>query len=172
LRAQALDRAIAAHAGQGGRVLGICGGLQVLGEALIDPVAIDGNGPGLGLLPLVTQFALQKTVCRSTVRFEPLAGAWAALSGIEVRGYEIHQGRTVQHAGMSAGRVALAGGLGWQNEAGNVLGVYVHGLFEEPAVLHALFGASAPTPQTVFDGLADVIERHFVTGALPALIQC
>jgi adenosylcobyric acid synthase len=89
-----------------------------------------------------------------------------------VDGYEIHQGQTVQHAGMAAGRLALAGGLGWQNEAGNVLGVYVHGLFEQPAVLHALFGASAPTLDTVFDGLADVVERNFVTGALPALLQC
>jgi adenosylcobyric acid synthase len=172
LRAQALDRAIAAHAAQGGRVLGICGGLQMLGEALIDPVDIDGNGPGLGLLPLVTRFAAEKTVCRSTVRFEPLVGAWSALAGLEVSGYEIHQGQTVQHAGMAAGRIALAGGLGWQDEAGNVLGVYVHGLFEQPVVLHALFGASAPTLETVFDGLADVVEHNFVTGALPALIQC
>jgi adenosylcobyric acid synthase len=172
LRAQGLDRALAAHAGQGGRVLGVCGGLQMLGEALIDPVDIEGNGPGLGLLPLVTQFAPDKTVRASTVRFEPLVGPWAALSGVEVRGYEIHQGQTVQHAGMAIGRVALAGGLGWQNEAGNVLGVYVHGMFEEPAVLHALFGAAAPTLATVFDTLADVVERSFATGALPALIQC
>lgn len=172
LRAQGLDRALAAHAGQGGRVLGICGGLQMLGEALIDPEAIDGNGPGLGLLPLVTRFAPEKTVCRSTVRFAPLVGAWSALAGIAVDGYEIHQGQTVQHAGMAAGRVALPAGLGWQNEAGNVLGVYVHGLFEQPAVLQALFGASAPTLQTVFDGLADVVDDGFVTGALPALIQC
>ncbi|HSV58419.1 MAG TPA: cobyric acid synthase, partial [Variovorax sp.] len=51
LRAQGLDRVIAAHAGAGGAVLGICGGLQMLGEALIDPHGIDGNAPGLGLLP-------------------------------------------------------------------------------------------------------------------------
>lgn len=172
LRARGLDRALAQHAAQGGRVLGICAGLQMLGEALVDPADIEGNGPGLGLLPLVTQFAPDKTVCRSTVRFQPLVGAWSALSGVEVRGYEIHQGRTMQHAGMAAGRVALAGGLGWQNEAGNVLGVYVHGLFEEPAVLQALFGASAPTLDAVFDGLADVVERSFVTGALPALVRC
>ncbi len=62
LRQQKLDQAIAHHAEQGGAVLGICGGLQMLGEALIDPHGIDGNGPGLGLLPLVTQFEPGKTV--------------------------------------------------------------------------------------------------------------
>lgn len=50
LRAQGLDRAVATHAAQGGAVLGMCGGLQMLGEAMIDPHGIDGNAPGLGLL--------------------------------------------------------------------------------------------------------------------------
>jgi adenosylcobyric acid synthase len=62
LRAQGLDAAVAAHAGRGGAVLGICGGLQMLGQALIDPLGVDGNAPGLGLLPLVTVFELDKTV--------------------------------------------------------------------------------------------------------------
>jgi adenosylcobyric acid synthase len=60
----------------------------------------------------------------------------------------------------------LPDALGWQNDAGNVLGVYLHGLFEDAAVLHALFGAGAPTLDGVFDGLADFIERHFQPGAL------
>jgi adenosylcobyric acid synthase len=63
-------------------------------------------------------------------------------------------------------------GLAWQNAQGNVLGLYLHGLFENPAVLHALFGASAPTLDTVFDRLADVVDRHFATGVLPGLIAC
>jgi len=172
LRAQGLDRAIAVHAGQGGRVLGICGGLQMLGEALIDPQDIAGNAPGLGLLPLVTQFAPEKKVCRTALAFGELAPPWDALSGLAVHGYEIHQGRTVQHAGMAPARTALADGLGWQDASGRVLGVYLHGLFEDPGVLHALFGAAAPTLDTVFDGLADVVDAHFGTGALPALLQC
>ena len=69
LRAQGLDAAVAAHAGQGGAVLGVCGGLQMLGEALIDPHEIDGNAPGLGLLPLVTVFEPEKTVKSTTCRF-------------------------------------------------------------------------------------------------------
>ncbi|MGV3569442.1 MAG: cobyric acid synthase [Ramlibacter sp.] len=172
LRARGLDRAIAQHAAQGGRVLGICGGLQMLGEALVDPHAIDGNGPGLGLLPLVTQFALDKTVRRTEACFGAVAGAWGALSGVRMRGYEIRHGQTAQHPAMPAGLPVMPGGLAWQNAAGNVLGVYLHGMFEDPAVVHALFGASVPTLESVFDGLADFIEGHFDTGVLPALLQC
>jgi adenosylcobyric acid synthase len=73
---------------------------------------------------------------------------------------------------MAQGRVALANGLGWQNVEGNVLGVYVHGLFEDAGVLQALFGARARTLDDVFDGLADVVEEHFEAGILPGLIAC
>lgn len=139
LRAQGLDRAVAEHAGRGGVVLGIGGGLQMLGEALVDPLDIAGNGPGLGLLPLATLVDADRTVRRRVVRFEELAGAWAPLSRLAMEGYAIRQGRTVQHAGMAAGRVALPEDLGWQNAQGNVLGVYLHGLFEEAGVLQALF---------------------------------
>jgi adenosylcobyric acid synthase len=172
LRTQGLDRAIAAHAGQGGKVLGICGGLQMLGEALIDPHGIDGNGPGLGLLPLVTQFEAHKTVRRRTTVFGDVAPPWGALAGARVSGYEIHHGQTVQHPAMAPARAVLPEGLGWQNGAGNVLGVVLHGLFEEPAVLQSLFGAATPTLESVFDHLADVVEQHFATGVLPALLQC
>lgn len=171
LRAQGLDRAVAAHAARGRRVLGVCGGLQMLGEALIDPHGIDGNGPGLGLLPLATRFAPDKTVRRTATRFGELAGAWSALSGIAVQGYEIHHGQTVQHAGMAAGRAVLPDGLGWQNAEGNVLGVYLHGLFEDAAMLRALFGAETPSLDAVFDRLADFIDPHFEPGVLQRLIE-
>ena len=172
LRAQGLDRTVAAHAAAGGRVLGICGGLQMLGEALIDPQGIDGNGPGLGLLPLVTQFETRKTVRPARAHFGELRGAWAALSRLDVGGYEIHHGQTVPHPAMlRAGHRAheVMPGLAWQNEAGNVLGLYLHGLFEDAGVLRALFGAQARTPDEVFDGLADFIEAHFAPGVLASL---
>jgi adenosylcobyric acid synthase len=172
LRAQGLDRAVAAHAAAGGRVLGICGGLQMLGEALVDPHDIAGNAPGLGLLPLVTQFAQHKMVRRSALAFDKVAAPWDALSSLGLRGYEIHTGHTVQHAGMAPARTVLAGGLGWQDARGNVLGVYLHGLFEDPGVVRALFGASVPTLDTVFDRLADIVDHHFATGVLPGLLQC
>ncbi len=170
LRAQGLDAAVALHAQRGAAVLGICAGLQMLGEALIDPQRIQGNAPGLGLLPLVTTFDPVKTVKHTQARFGPLRGLWSALSGVEAHGYEIHQGQTSQHPGMAEGWAVMPGDLAWQNDAGNVLGVYLHGLLEDPSVLRALFGASVPTLDTVYDGLADFIDRHFQPGVLAGLI--
>jgi adenosylcobyric acid synthase len=174
LRAQGLDQAIAAHAGKGGAVLGICGGLQMLGEALIDPHGIDGNGPGLGLLPVVTVFDQAKTVQHRQAAFAAVRGEWAGLSNVQVQGYEIHHGQTAPHSAMAgAGDIAypvMPEGLAWQNGAGNVLGLYLHGMFEDPRVLHALFGAATPTLDSVFDGLADYIDAHFEPGVLQSLI--
>ena len=174
LRAQGLDRAIAGHAGRGGAVLGICGGLQMLGEALIDPCGIDGNGPGLGLLPVVTVFEEDKTVRHRKTVFGSVGGPWASLSGVAVQGYEIHHGRTslrtdMVAAGDGAGRV-LPEDMGWQNAAGNVLGIYLHGMFEDPEVLQALFGASVPTLDSVFEGLADFAAEQFTPGFLDAMV--
>ncbi len=170
LRATGLDTAIAQHAQQGGAVLGICGGLQMLGEVLVDPFGVDGNAPGLGLLPLVTQFEKQKTVRHTHTRFGRLNGPWEALSGVALQGYEIHHGLTSQHPAMPTASAVLPGDLAWQNPAGNVLGCYLHGLFEDPAVLRALFGSQAPTLDSVFDGLASYIDTHFAPGVLASLV--
>lgn len=171
LRAQGLDRAIAAHAAGGGAVLGVCGGLQMLGEALVDPHGIDGNAPGLGLLPLVTVFEREKTVRHRSAAFGELSGPWAALSNVLVAGYEIHHGHTAIHPQMAQdGHAVMPEGLAWQNARGNVLGLYLHGLFENAVALHALFGAAAPTLDATFDGLADFIDTHFEPGVLQGLI--
>ena len=178
MRERGLDRAICAHAAAGGAVLGICAGLQMLGEALIDPDHIEGNAAGLGLLPLVTRFDPQETVERTCTTFGPLTGAWQALSGLAVEGYQVHHGQTgwahvAQHPAMAAaGDIAqpvLPDDLGWQNGAGNVLGTYLHGLFEDASVVQALFGAGAPTLHGAFDAMADCIEQAFQPGVLQAL---
>ncbi|MEY8875740.1 MAG: cobyric acid synthase [Leptothrix sp. (in: b-proteobacteria)] len=174
LRAQGLDAAIARHAGAGGALLGICGGLQMLGEALIDLEGIEqaGNAPGLGLLPLVTRFAPDKLLRPTRATFGALGGAWVALAGLAFDGYEIHHGRSVAHPAMPAAAAALHSErgdcIGWQQ--GHVLGVYAHGMFESAAVLRALFGAEARSLDAVFDGLADFIDRHWTPGALAGLI--
>ena len=174
LRAQGLDGAIATHVQGGGRVLGICGGLQMLGEALIDPHGIDGNAPGLGLLAVVTLFEPDKTVRQRQVTFGALQGPWAVLSGVALAGYEIHHGQTAPHPAMAAGgdvaRPVLPDGLAWQSSNGQVLGLYLHGLLENAAVLQALFGAQAPTLDSVFDGLADFIDTHLGPQQLRALL--
>ena len=96
------------------------------------------------------------------------------LAGVHAQGYEIHHGQTAQHPAMAQGgdvaRAVMPGGLAWQNARGNVLGVYLHGLFEDADVLQALFGAVTPTLDPIFDGLADYIEQHFEPGFLKTLI--
>lgn len=174
LRAQGLDQAVVQHVARGRAVLGICGGLQMLGEALIDVHGIDGNAPGLGLLPLVTQFASQKTVQRTEATFGTLMGHWAALSGVSVQGYEIHHGQTAAHPAMLAQGQAVhevIPGLAWQSDSGQILGCYLHGLFEDERVLQALFGATAPTLEQVFDGLADYLEQHAAPGMWQRLLD-
>lgn len=177
LRARRLDLAVAHHAAQGGAVLGICGGLQMLGEALIDLDGIDtpggGSAPGLGLLPLVTVFEADKLLRPAPVAFGALGGPWRALSGVAWCGYEIRHGRTAQHADLPLAVPAVRNGgdevIGWQH--GPVLGLYAHGLFESPEVLHALFGAEVRTLDAVFDGLADFLDRHVPDGVLAGLLQ-
>ncbi|HYJ00311.1 MAG TPA: cobyric acid synthase [Thermoleophilaceae bacterium] len=165
LRAQGLDAAIAARAEAGGRVLGICGGLQMLGEELrggetgLDsdsqgevafsdvmrpksrphPAIREAGGggvAGLGLLALRTSFGREKLVQRTEAQFaDGLTGAWSALAGRGLSGYEIRNGRTVATVAVEE---ALSGGRGWVS--GAVLGVSVHGLFEEPTLVAALLG--------------------------------
>lgn len=179
LRARGLDRAVADHGRLGRPVLGICGGLQMLGEALIDPFGIDGNAPGLGLLPLVTVFSERKTVRRTEFTFladmPTCAGTyWGALASVSVAGYEIHHGQTSQHVALAQlgdlARPVVRDNLAWINGAGNVLGLVVHGLFENPVVIRALYGSDVQTLDDVFDGLADFIERHFSPGFLSELL--
>jgi adenosylcobyric acid synthase len=176
LRARGLDAAVARHAAAGRPVLGICGGLQMLGEALVDPAGHDGEpgfaGPGLGLLPLVTRYEAGKRVRRACLRFEALDGPWAPWAGLGAEGYEIHCGVTVPHPDMAAPTVALrdaAGApIGWQR--GPVLGVYAHGLLESPPLLRALFGATVPPLEASFDRLADLVERHLDARLLAELL--
>ena len=100
---------------------------------------------------------------------------WSALAGLEIAGYEIHHGQTAQHEGLAtAGQIArqvMPHGLAWQNAHGNVLGLYLHGLFESPAVLQGLFAKSVPTLDSVFDGLAGFVDQHFAAGVLDSLLQ-
>jgi adenosylcobyric acid synthase len=175
LRAQQIDATLARHAGAGRLVLGICGGLQMLGEALVDPEGVDGfdgNAPGLGLLPLVTAFERDKLLRHDAVRFERLDSPWHALSGLRAQAYEIRHGRTRAHPSMAPPQVALRNAegepIGWQQ--GSVLGVYAHGLFEEAEVARALFGRSRAPLDTVFEGLADFVEQHLGRPALERLI--
>ena len=87
-----------------------------------------------------------------------------ALRGDVAQGYEIRCGHTVAGAGTAVLHDDSGAAIGWQQ--GRVLGVYAHGLFESPAVLRALFGATVPTLETAYDTLADMVEEHFEAALL------
>lgn len=176
LREQGLDRVILAHAAHGRPLLALCGGLQLLGQRLEDPHGLEGGAAGvaqgLGLLPLTTRFEPIKHLACAAHRFTTLTGPWAPLSGLQVEGYEIHLGRSQAqdpdlHPALPSADPAQP--LGWQR--GPVLALYLHGLFENPAVVQTLFGLRARPLEAVFEALADCVDAHFKPGALMALLE-
>jgi adenosylcobyric acid synthase len=163
MRERGLDQAVLLHAQAGRPVLGICGGLQMLGQRLLDPHQVEGDVPevaGLGLLALQTEFDPHKWLAPVQARFADGLTGWPALNGQAFTGYEIHHGRTVACNDQAQPVVFNEPGqaLGWQQ--GSVLGLYAHGLLEDAGIMQALFGQSTRTLDEVFDGLADLIEQH------------
>jgi adenosylcobyric acid synthase len=161
LRWQGLAERIVSHARSGGRVIGVCGGYQMLGREIRDPQGVEGPEclPGLGLLDVTTTFLPHKTLLRVTG-----ASRVPGLEGLPVEGYEIHHGVTA-----ASGRPAfdLSGRPdGAATEDGRVFGGYLHGLFDLPAFRHALLRllggspAAAVKPAGAFDRLADWLEAH------------
>jgi adenosylcobyric acid synthase len=158
LQRNGIGAAIVRRVAGGGLVLGVCGGLQMLGVSIDDPHGVDGDGDGdgLALLPLATSFARDKTTRRTETRFAELAPPWQALSRLSVSGYEIRHGQTIATGAID---VALPDGLGFVS--GPVLGLYVHGLLEDPAVVAAVVGEAPPrTLDDAFDELADAVDAH------------
>lgn len=149
LRRSGLDRAVIAHAAQR-LVIGICGGMQMLGEAITDPAGIEreGSAPGLGLLPIRTTMRAEK-VTRSatgTLHGDTLFGQRIATRC--VAGYEIHVG-TTSYATHARPFATLAGADGsstqWDgcvSEDTRVVGTYLHGVFDEDGFRHAFLLAA------------------------------
>ncbi|HET8814660.1 MAG TPA: cobyric acid synthase, partial [Solirubrobacterales bacterium] len=154
LRECGFEPLLRARLERGARLLGICGGMQMLGRELRDPAGVDGDADGLDLLPLATTFAPEKLVRRTRSRFSPRLGEpWKALAGRELESYEIRHGRTTACAPVEE---AVEGGLGWFR--GGVLGISLHGLFERPELVAALLGtAPARSLDTELDELADAV---------------
>ena len=176
LRAQGWDVDLAAHVRRGGRVLGICGGYQMLGRSIADPDGIEGVAgtvEGLGLLPV-------DTVIRGDKRTRPIAGRFAA-GHAGFAGYEIHAGVTAVDPGAPA-LLRFADGTpdGATARDGRIAGCYVHGLFDRPearAHLIAMLGAASDqldrreTIEAALDGVAAVLERVLDVGALLAIAE-
>ncbi len=164
LRERDLADALARRVSAGGRVLAICGGMQIAGRRLRDCGAGERDAAGLDLLALESTFAPSKRVGRIEARFARLPPPWEALSGLPVHGYEIRHGssRAVDdHRAGTPGSLieALPDGLGFVD--GPVLAVYPHGLLEDPEIVRALLGESPrQSVEQAIDELTDAVLAH------------
>ncbi|MCX2982986.1 cobyric acid synthase [Halieaceae bacterium IMCC14734] len=171
-RQQGWDTDVLRHLRYGGKVLGICGGFQMLGEQLHDPQAVEGppgSSVGLGLLPVVTQLQADKQLRQTS------GTLW--LNGGTVSGYEIHCGiSTTRGAGVAFAQLEGARSDGWVAADGNVAGTYLHAVFDTPQACAALLEWAGLTSVQSFDRnarreqdmerLADCFEQHLDLAAL------
>ena len=180
LRQNGRESAILKLAARGTPVLGSCGGYQMLGRTLRDPLGVEGGGElaGLGLLPADTVFQGGKT--RTRVAGTVLAGpdCLPGLAGAPAEGYEIHMGSTLPDPGTRPFcRVApLEGGEEREDGAvsGNVFGTYLHGVLESGELLRRLWEGLArrkgldPGEEPAFDPAR---QREETFGRLAAALR-
>ncbi|MEO9902673.1 cobyric acid synthase [Nisaea sp.] len=179
LRAQGWDVDIAAHARRGGRVLGICGGYQMLGRKIHDPDGLEGpagSAEGLELLDVETVLSPEKALTRVT---------GFAVTGEPITGYEIHIGRTDgpdrtrPFATIDDGNGAHQDGA--VSASGQIAGSYLHGMFSDDDFRRSFLaglGASRFSEMnftteidSVLDRLADHLEVHLDTETLFGLAR-
>ncbi len=161
LRKAGWETAILRHLRYGGRVLGICGGFQMLGHRIDDPLGLEGEGiAGLGLLDIETTLAPEKT----------LRNVYGHLDNAVVSGYEIHAGVS-KGKGLNKPLIQFEDYTdGARSPDDQIWGTYLHGLFESPSACDALLrwaGLESPTTpdyhakrEADLERLADVIDEH------------
>ncbi|UJW87859.1 cobyric acid synthase [Devosia sp. SL43] len=173
LRSNGWDTDILAHVRAGGRVMGICGGYQMLGRSIADPAGIEGNpgtSEGLGLLDVNTVLTPVKQL-----RVEQ---AVHVASGAAISGYHMHMGVT---EGPDRGRPFAR--IGHDDEGaisanGRIAGTYLHGLFAADGFRRALLGNVASPDldyeagiERALDDLAAHLEKHLDIDALLAMAE-
>lgn len=170
LRQQGWDVDLAGHVRRGGRVLGICGGYQMLGRSIADPEGIEGppgETPGLGLLDVETRMTSDKQLTRTKARH--------CASGLEITAYEIHIGRTGGPDGERPFARISGRAEGACSADGRIMGTYLHGLFGADAFRAAFLDALgirsggtayAVAVESALEALADHLEEHADVEAL------
>ena len=153
MRQNGLEAAILKKAGTGTVIFGVCGGYQMLGESLKDPMGVEAGGEirGMGLLPIDTVFEGEKTRTRVSGCFEGLSGVLRSLNGVAIEGYEIHMGATTRKEGCHAStkirnHAADSHKHAEKEEAvkldgackDHIYGTYVHGVFDKEGVVKTI----------------------------------
>lgn len=171
------DSAITRHLRYGGKVLGVCGGYQMLGQTIDDPEGVEGEPGSCDALAL---FACD-TVLKPKKTLTKVHGTLSVDSSA-ITGYEIHMGETIHH-GEHRFFATLRDELGNTHSDGarsaddQIWGTYVHGLFDCPDAQHTILrwagldeNTKAPDynalKEAEIDRLADTIEQHFDVDAL------
>lgn len=174
IREQGWDIDILAHRRRGGVIFGLCGGYQMLGARVADPLGLEGApgaADGLGLLNVETTLATAKAL-------RPVSGK--AL-GAPFDGYEMHMGETTG-AGLARPFAMLADGRtdGAISPDGRVIGTYIHGVLANPAQRAALLarlnaeGSGVDyraSVDTALDEIANALEHHLDIDTLIALAK-
>jgi len=174
LRKTGLAEAITKFAKQGGVVVGICGGYQMLGESINDPHHVESkveHTSGLGLLPVHTEFSKEKATFQAQARINCQRGWMARLDESTVSGYEIHMGETPSQTSWleifsrNGDQVKVADGS--VSSDGKIWGCYLHGIFVNDEFRHAWLESlgwkgSALSQSEIFnhslETLADTVE--------------
>ena len=166
------------HLWNGRALIGICGGMQMLGNSIHDPDGIESERPtaeGLGVLDIETRFIGDKLTTRTEGRIVGDSGLLSGAHGMNVSGYEIHVGVTESDDGASRAMETADGStpLGYADRTGRALGAYVHDLFKNEAFADGVIGnvarmkgldqpveSEAFSQEAEFDKLAAHLRTH------------
>jgi adenosylcobyric acid synthase len=182
MRQNGLEAAILKAAADGTIVYGVCGGYQMLGDTLSDPEGVEAGGSikGMGLIPMDTVFAGNKTRTRVKGTFRTVDGPLAEMSGTYLEGYEIHMGVTTLKEGAKP-LTDISDFVTNEEKVdgaykGNVYGTYVHSVFDKEGVAEAVVKAIAKSKgldpseikgvdyqefkETQYDILAATLREH------------
>ena len=192
LKQRGMADAVVRHARRGGMVIGICGGYQMLGQKLRDPLHVESRIPeiaGLGLLDFDVTFREEKTTVQAAGSIRCETGWLSGLNGLMLDGYEIHSG--INSFGVGCVPFLFLNGRetpdGVSNIQGNVFGSYLHGIFDTGSFWRAIVnrmraekGMAADESDVLtmaefrsreFDRLASIVRQNLDMDAVYKIIR-
>ncbi|WP_320665106.1 cobyric acid synthase [Prochlorococcus sp. MIT 1223] len=187
IKKSGMDKKIKEFTESNGSIFGICGGLQMLGRSLKDPMKIEGLNEesqseveGLNLLPIKTVFSNKKNLLQRKIK-----SLWPVKS--EIEGFEIHHGNSslIKNSDIECGNIFEDKKIGWflnKKAGGSIAGTYIHGIFDNGIWRRAWINRLRKDKglndlitikenyivkrELIIDRLADQFEKHINTEIL------